>query len=146
VFIPGLSNDLDSVASLINELAINGRKVVVIAQPESQMGTVSKEFVEATAKHPDLTAHKEFYKAAINNLVGEDIDVELWGHSIGGELIFEILNDSDFQKRTTNAVVLCPASSANVSGFQMTKALTKEAVRFKISGRLLKVTFLLNIL
>lgn len=113
--IPGISNDIDCVGALAQEIPFMGRKVIVVGMPESQMGKVTLEFAKAVSDSSSFGPHVEFFKGAINALVGENSQVELWGHSAGSAIIAEILNDPKFQERVTDAVFLNPASSANIS-------------------------------
>ena len=113
--IPGISNDIDCIGALAQEIPYKGRKVIVVGMPESIMGKITPEFAKAVSETPGFGSHVDFYKGAINALVGENNQVELWGHSTGAVIIAEYLNDPKNRERVENAVFLNPASSANIS-------------------------------
>lgn len=119
VLIPGISNDLDSVGNLIEEIAYNGRQVVSIAMPDSFMGSVTNDFAKAVKDSPTLAPHTDFFRNAINNIVGQDGNIELWGHSTGAMVTAELLNDPEFQKRTTDAVLTSPVGVVDQSKFSV---------------------------
>lgn len=114
LFIPGISNDLDSVAGLAQEAAYSGRKITTVTFPDATIGRVTPEFAKATDKSETYQAHTAFYKAAIDKLVPEG-NFELWGFSTGGPISAEILNDPKYQNRVTNAVLIGPASVVDQS-------------------------------
>lgn len=126
LLIPGISNDIDCVGALAQEIPFMGRKVIVVGMPESQMGKVTAEFAKAVSESALFEPHVEFFKSAINALVGENSQVELWGHSAGSAIIAEILNDPKFQARVTDAVFLNPASSANISAKDLNLGVLNE--------------------
>jgi hypothetical protein len=125
--IPGISNDIDCVGALAQEIPYQGRNLIVIGFPESYMGKTTKEFADAVEKSPDFGPHAEFYKKAINSLVGEEQDVELWGFSTGAPIVAQILNDTDFQSRTTGAALISPASCIDQSDAQLNMGVLREA-------------------
>lgn len=137
--IPGISNDIDCVGALAQEIPFMGRKVIVVGMPESQIGKVTPEFAKAVSESPSFGPHVDFYKGAINALIGQDGQVELWGHSAGSAIIAEILNDPKFQARVTDAVLLNPASSANISSIALNLGISNE-LRNLISRNLPKYT------
>ncbi len=125
-FIPGISNDLSCVEALSQELAYKtGRKVYVVGMIDSIEGQATQKFADAISKSPDFGPYAEFFKGAINALT-ESSKIELWGHSTGGPLITEILNDPRFQSKVINAVLLNPASSANISIPELVSGITNE--------------------
>lgn len=125
-FIPGISNDLDCVKSTLQELAYTGRKVVAVGFPESFMGKVTPEFANAAQQSSDYQPHVAFFKEAESKLIGEANEVDLWGHSTGAAIIEQMLSDPKFQQKTREAVLLCPASSSNISKVGMGAGLIKE--------------------
>ncbi|MBI2018156.1 hypothetical protein HYS96_00440 [Candidatus Daviesbacteria bacterium] len=137
--IPGLSNDIDCVGALAQEIAYMGRKVIVVGMPESIMGRITPEFAEAVSQTPGFGPHTKFFKGAINALVGENNQVELWGHSIGAVIIAEFLNDPKNRARVERAVLLNPASSANISEHSLNLGILNE-LRNLLSRNLPKYT------
>lgn len=127
--IPGISNDLDSVGSLAKEIAYQGREVILVGMPDSQMGYVTKEFAEATKNSQTVEPHSRFFKAAIDELAGKDALVELWGMSAGSMIVAEILNDPFYQERVKNAVLLSPAGTSQQSSRTQNFGVAKEALR-----------------
>jgi len=109
--IPGIGNDIDCVGTLAQELPFEGRSVIVVGYPESVMGTTTEKFAQAVEASDDYGPHTDFYKEAINSLLGEKGEFELWGFSTGAPISAEILTDPEFQKRVTDAVYLSPASA-----------------------------------
>lgn len=137
--IPGISNDIDSVTGLVQEIAFLGRKVIVVGFPESYMGKISPEFVEAVRKSQNYEPHTTFFKRAVVKLLGPASNIELWGFSTGAPIVAEILSDQEFQKRTTNAVLLSPASSVDQSRLQLNLGIAQEVARLvKNFGKLAK--------
>lgn len=124
--IPGISNDIECVGGLVHEMAMRGRRVVVVAHPESFKGRVTKEFADAVEKDNGFGPHVEFFKQAIDKLMGENEKLELWGYSAGAPIIESILNDPKYQAKTENAVLLCPASSVDQSKMSMNIGIINE--------------------
>ena len=119
VLIPGISNDIECVGGIVQEVAMLGRRIVVIGYPESFQGKTTKEFAAAVEKDDGYGPHVNFYKNAINQLMGIDGKIELWGYSTGAPIVENILNDPRFQEKTDNAVLLCPASSVDQSAMSI---------------------------
>jgi hypothetical protein len=137
--IPGMSNDIDCVGALTQELPYEGRNVIVVGFPESFMGSTTEGFAKAVEESKDYSPHVEFYKNAIKALLGEHGDIELWGFSTGSPIIAQILNDAEYQQRVTNAVFIAPASCVDQSSLQLslgTAHETKEVLKeFGSSGK-----------
>lgn len=105
-----------------------GKRVIAIPPPDSQMGEITPEFAQAVEQSGGFEPYVEFYKAVYlaflnrNSIQRSDDnaatslpEAELWGHSTGDEIIFRLLQDPEVQERTTNAVCIAPACSANMS-------------------------------
>jgi len=116
ILIPGISNDVGSVGNLARELALSGRTVVVIGFPESRLGGMTPKGIDD---------HKEFFKKAITALRSYhekdfgDKPIELWGHSTGALYAAELLNDTDFARTVTDAVLTSPAGVVEQSVAKM---------------------------
>lgn len=130
VLIPGISNDIDCVGALAQEIPFMGRVVIVVGMPESQMGRVTPEFAKAAAESASFALHADFFKAAINSMPGGYDQIELWGHSAGGPIIAEILNDPEFQGKVTDAVLLNPASCAAITPRELNLGVLNELRNF----------------
>lgn len=126
--ISGISNDLESMGSLPQEIAFSGRKVVTIAYPESWHGDVTEEFGKAAEESSTFDPHTSFFKGAIDNIqnmpqvqeeLGDFQDFELWGWSAGALMVSEILKDPKYQQKVANAVIAAPASSVDQSGIKL---------------------------
>lgn len=128
VLIPGLSNDIDPVGMLAQELAFQGRKVIVIGYPESTMGSVSKVFLSQMGKTRGFEAHGQFFQKAVSSILGNNQEIELWAHSTGGPIAAEILNDGEFSKKVKNAVIISPMSSVDQSLGKMGLGLLREVL------------------
>lgn len=127
--IPGISNDLDSVAGLSQELAFSGRYVVTVAFPETAMGSVTQNFAEAVGAGKDYEVHTEFFKKALDKLIPNG-QIEIWGFSTGGPIAAELLNNPVYQQRTTNAVLIAPVSSVDQSQRSLYLGLGHESFGF----------------
>lgn len=139
--IPGISNDIDSVGALLQEIAFYGRRVITVAFPESHMGRVTPSFALAARKSSDYEPHVSFYKQVIKTFFGENSKLELWGFSAGAPVSAQILTDPEFQKRTTDAVFLCPGSSVNQTKRELYSGLVSEIVGFsRRFGKLAKLS------
>ena len=128
--IPGISNDLDSVAGLAQEISYTGRKVITVAFPETALGRVTPEFAEATQKAKNYEPHAIFFEQALSKFVPEG-DIEIWGFSTGGPIAAEMFNNPKYQERTTNAILIAPASSVDQSGTSLYLGLGHEVFGFK---------------
>ena len=126
--IPGISNDIDCVGWLIQELAFQGREVITVAFPESFMGTVTEEFVRSVEQSQIYEPHTEFFKRALQELIPSGRDFELWGFSTGSPIVSEILQDEALQGQVARAVLLCPASSIDVSSLSLKSGITQDIV------------------
>lgn len=115
LLIPGISNDIDCVAGMMHEIAMLGRRVIVIGYPESYKGQTTTAFAEAVGRNASYTPHVAFFKAALQHFFKENENMELWGYSTGAAIAGLILNDADYQRRTDNAVFICPVSCVNQS-------------------------------
>ena len=118
--ISGISNDLESMGMLPQEIAFKGRKVITIAYPESWHGNVTDEFGKATEESSTFEPHVSFFKQAIENIrkmpdvkskLGEHDQIELWGYSAGALMVPEMLTDDAFGKKVSNAAIIAPASN-----------------------------------
>lgn len=133
VLIGGISNDLDPVAGLAQALAESGRDVIVIAYPESTLGSITPEFAEICAADPGFTAHAEYFRQAIESIKAHiDVDLssfELWSHSTGGPITAQMLKDPSFQAQVKNAVMLSPAAAVDQSMLKFGTGVLKEIAR-----------------
>ncbi|MEX1052290.1 MAG: alpha/beta hydrolase [Patescibacteria group bacterium] len=126
--IPGISNDIDAVGWLAQELAYQGRKVITIAFPESFLGSVTEEFANAVENTDSYEPHTSFFMEAISKLTADDNSVELWGFSTGGAIAAEMLQKKALQDRISKAVLMCPASSADMSAKQLNFGMGKDGL------------------
>jgi pimeloyl-ACP methyl ester carboxylesterase len=136
-FIPGISGDIETVESLAEELAYSGRRVIVVAHPESTMGHITPQFVEQVQNSPDYRAHTEFFTRALYALCSQPAEkegdtpvlgpVELQALSTGCPIVKEMLDNEEIAQNVTNAVLYSPASSADVSLPQMGLGLLDDA-------------------
>lgn len=152
--ISGISNDLESMGSLPQEIAFQGRKVITIAYPESWHGDVTDAFGRAVEESSSYEPHTLFFKRAIEN-IGQNADVkkelgdyskiELWGWSAGALMVSEMLTDKDFGQKISDAVIIAPASNLDrkISNLKMPVWLTvlveelqSYASNFKNSAKL----------
>jgi hypothetical protein len=143
--VPGISNDLESMGMLPQEIAFEGRKVVLIGFPESWHGEVTVVFGKATEESQSYEPHTAFFKKAIEavrqeqevkNRIGEPSDIELWGYSTGAAIVAEILTDSVFREKVSNAAIICPPSCVDQENLKifgqeipLPKAMVQELVQ-----------------
>ncbi len=128
--IPGISNDIDCVGWLVQELVMQGRKVVCVGFPGSFMGKTSEAFVQATERSEGYNSHTQFFKAVFETLIPKDQEAELWGFSTGAPIVAEMLQDPEVQERVGNAVLLCPASSIDHTENSFRFGIKDEVVNF----------------
>lgn len=133
-FIPGASNDIECVGALAVEMALAGRRVIVVAYPESFNGHATKEFAEAAKTDASYGPHVAFFKAALDHFTSAHKQIELWGFSTGSPITASILQEPSYQKKTTNAVLICPASSVNQSVKDVERGGRSELAAFKDFG------------
>lgn len=127
--VPALSGDLYGIEPLMKELALQGRRVVSLAYPESFLGKTTEEFVKAVENSPSYDPHTTYFKKAIKKMIGEEGDLELWGYSTGCPIVAEILSDPAFQNRTKNAVIISPLSVVDQSPIEFRLGVLGEASR-----------------
>lgn len=130
--IPGISNDIDPVAGLAQELAYSGRQVIVIAYPESTLGTITPEFAQAVEQDGRFTHHGRYFAEAIRTIQShEGIGTyELWSHSTGGPISAEVLRaNPDIAAQTQNAVLISPAASVTQSMTKFLAGFVREVMR-----------------
>lgn len=136
--IPGISNDLESMGMLPQELAFSGRNVVTIGYPESWRGNVTDAFGEAARSSSGYEPHTSFFKGAIRDILqrpdvkeklGSSAEIDLWGFSAGAAIVADILKDKKFQDITANARIIAPPSCVdqkNVKIFNQEIPLPKD--------------------
>jgi hypothetical protein len=125
--IPGISNDLDCVGWLIQELAWEGRTVVCVGYPESFMGKTTEEFARAVKNSDRYGPHSQLFSAELKTLIPEG-EVELWGQSTGVPILEQMLQNPDIQEIATRAVGLNPASSVDQTLLSLASGTVKENV------------------
>ncbi|MCX6791458.1 MAG: hypothetical protein NT149_00245 [Candidatus Gottesmanbacteria bacterium] len=124
--VPGISNDIDCVGWLIQELAWEGRTVVCAGFPESHMGKTTEAFARAVKDSKEYGPHSQLFSSELNMLIPEG-EVELWGQSTGVPILEQMLQNPDIQERVTNAVGLNPASSVDQTPTSLYSGIAKEA-------------------
>lgn len=113
--VPALSGDLTGVTPLLREAALQGRKVISVGYPESFMGITTEAFAQASENSQNFEPYTTYFKKAIEAVLGDKGDFELWGYSTGGGLVTEILHDPKFQQRVANAVIIAPGGAVEQS-------------------------------
>ena len=124
-FIPGISNDIDCVGSLISEMAYQGRKVICLAYPESYKGSVTKKFTDRVEESNSYKPHLEFFKKGIEKLVGED-KFELRGLSLGGGIAQELMLDPKISQKIKKSVLIFPSNMAKITPSSYNKGLLND--------------------
>lgn len=126
ILIPGISNDLYSIGELSIKLVASGRKVIMIAYPESWHGRVTRKFGDAVKQSDNFGPHTEFFKSAINKLVEGNNQIDLWGDSTGSLIVSNLLADNNFKQRIDNSVLLVPPGEITHKNFNI--SMTKETL------------------
>lgn len=126
VLMPGISNDLDGVGDFPLKLALSGRKVVMIAYPESWFGKVTKRFGDAVKKSDKFGPHTTFFREAINKIVGQSEKVDLCGISTGAIITSELVKDKDFNKRVDSATMIIPPGIVKIKS--VTLGMVEEII------------------
>jgi len=127
--IPALSGDLYGVEPLMKELAKSGRRVISLAYPESFLGQTTEEFARSVEESTTYEPHVSYFKQAINKLIGEGSEFELWGYSTGSSIAAEILAEPAFQQRAKNAVLISPVSVVDQSKPSFNFGIAREGVK-----------------
>jgi pimeloyl-ACP methyl ester carboxylesterase len=127
--IPGISNDLESMGMLPQELAFSGRKVVLVGFPESWHGEATDAFGKATEESKTYEPHTTFFKEAISAIedkqevrdkIGITSEIDLWGYSTGAAIVAEILaTDKQFREQVANAAIICPPNCVDQENFKI---------------------------
>jgi len=125
--IPGAANDIDAVGNIVQELPYMGRSVTVVGMPDATLGKVTDQFAQSVAEDTHYKTHTDFYKQAIDALVGREGDFELWGFSTGAPISAEILSDPEYQRRVPNAVFISPASTIDQTTLQLGTGAVSES-------------------
>lgn len=138
ILLPGISNDLEGTGELPIKLAASGRKVIEIAYPESWHGKVTREFGDAVKNSDRYQPHTEFFRSAINRIVGENSQIDLWGVSTGSLIASNLLADDGFKKRVDNAALLVPPGEIDHKNFNisMLKESLNEAKKLHLLTKL----------
>lgn len=87
-----------------------GRRVIVIAHPESFLATTTDKFKDAVIEAKDASVHAAFFKAAIDKIVGSETAVSLWGYSYGAAVAAEMSQDEVWQKKLADMTLIFPAA------------------------------------
>jgi thioesterase domain-containing protein len=114
VIVPGFSNDIECVGPLAVELAMRGRKVVVVGYPTSSLGSVSSKFADSAATE-GYTPFSDYFGKAIQSIT-EQLGAgtfELWGWSTGCPIISRV--SEKLGVSLSRLVLLNPVSSVEQS-------------------------------
>ena len=128
---PGIANDIEVVNNMACEIVMQGRRVVVVAQPESIKGHVTPEFADAVEKDATFGPHTAFFGEALKHIFKDTDSFELWGFSTGGAIAALLLHDPEFQKKVTNAVLIAPAGFVEQSNLSLNVGLLHDMALFK---------------
>lgn len=127
VLVLGISNDLDGVGEFPIKLAmISKRRVFVFTYPESWHGKVTREFGEAVEKSNNFGPHTEFFKSAINQVVGSETEIDICGVSAGSIMVSELTKDKKFNNRTNQINLIVPPGIVGMNTKSLIKGLSRE--------------------
>jgi len=127
--IPGISNDIDCVGALVQEIPYQGRKVITAGFPESFLGKATQEFAQAVETSANYEPHVAFYKKAIEALLKKNTRFDLWGFSTGAAISAGILQDPEFKKRINNLTLICPAGATDQTDKEFKSGILQERIR-----------------
>lgn len=131
VFIPGISNDVNGTGEFALELALSTkRRVIMLTYPESPQGKVTKQFCKAVLKSSHFGAHVEFFKGAIQQVVGNDSNFDICGLSAGSVIVSEISKDKDYAKRIGKINLIVPPGMTGLSPMDVRKRLKMNEEAF----------------
>ncbi len=133
LLIPGISNDIDPVGGLAQEIAFMGRRAIVVAYPESTLGEITAEFAEESSRSRTYEPHVSFYKEVIKKFKEKgSLEVgELWGLSAGGPIAAKILTEEEYQQLFSNAVLLTPGGTYTQKKHQLVSGILDELSALK---------------
>lgn len=136
VIIPGSSNGVESVDSLVRAMAKRypNRRIILIGYPDAPSGKVTKEFFDAVTTANGFEPHSVYFTNAITQL-SKDFgfeDFELGSYSGGGGITQELLSNSKLSDRITNSWMMCPSGSVEMNSMQFNLGIVHE------NGNLLK--------
>lgn len=149
VLIPSITCDPSTIGIYAVEMATRGQDIIIVGHPNATLGTVTQEFVDASAAETDeggFETMAQFYKKVIDKMTEtygvtqEDGTkaVQIAGYSTGGAIAKEILNDPEYSKKITDALLIAPSTLTNRSqvkgGLGFIKALgqsLKDLARYE---------------
>lgn len=112
VLIPGISGDLETVKTFAIELALRGKKVIVIGYPESNMGVVTQQYTDKTEE--SLRPQENFFSRAIQKILPEG-NFELWAHSTGCPISARIASSYLLKDRVEKLALVAPIGCVDSS-------------------------------
>lgn len=127
IVVTGIANNYDGCAGFGIILAfLTNKKVVIFGHPESSHGKVTNKFAEAVEKSDNFGPHKEFFKSAINQVVGEETEIDICGVSAGSIIVTELMKDKNFNKKINQANLIAPPGEMEVKPQNVLKRLWME--------------------
>jgi len=127
VIVPGISNNVDGVGGFPIVLAfLLNRKVIIVGHPESSYGKVTKKFGEAVEKSDNFGPHMVFFKSAINQIMGEETEIDICGISAGSIIVTELMKNEGFNKKINQANIIAPPGEKEVKPKNVLKRLFME--------------------
>lgn len=140
ILIPGISNDLEGNGELPIKLAASGRKVIMIAYPESWHGEVTEKFGDAVEKSNNYGPHTEFFKSAIKQITDENSKIDLCGESTGSLIVSNLLADNEMKQRVDEATMIVPPGEITHKHFDTVSMLKETLDTFKKLPLISKLT------
>lgn len=123
VIIPGISNDLNGSGEFPLKLALKGRRIILITYPESWHGKTTKEFAMAVGKSNNFQPHTDFFKLAINQILGDKTSFDICGLSAGAIMASEITKAKNFSDRIGKINLIVPAGITGINLFDVKKRM-----------------------
>lgn len=126
VVIAGITNDIASMESTLLALSLSGRPIIMVGYPGSQTGKVNETWIQKQIDEKDYVLDADFFKKAIENICGSQ-EIDIIGHSYGGSVSAEMLNDNAFSSRVRNAAFVNPAGMAEHSKSRLLLGIMSES-------------------
>jgi len=127
VLILGISNDLDGSGEFPIKLAkLSKRKIIIFSYPESWHGEVTKEFGDEVEKSDHFEPHVSFFRSAINQVVGNETEIDICGISAGSIMVAELIKDKEFNERINQANLIAPPGITNMGATNIVKGISHE--------------------
>jgi pimeloyl-ACP methyl ester carboxylesterase len=125
VIVPGASNGMESVDSLVRRLAERypDRKIIAIGYPDAPSGRVTEDFCKAVKENNGFGPHARYFESAMEKICPGEKDV--LGYSAGGGIVQEM----DFKGQVNNLILVNPGGSKQMNDLEFKAGLLYENIK-----------------